>query len=288
MFWLPVDSPHKRPLILCLKVFFVVSLSKLLKQQSICWCWKTSSCVILNIFSLRFKVLQQILKFLREINYDNNLINFSLRRYVLSSGKIFQDVIISVFTINVCTQLIYNGQGGTNWLVLISPPHNPCDLFWLCPEDRFTATEVFHQHANTDVPVKSKMIYHSNNSNAYNQVTQITHLNFNWGMLGIYLPICYPNNFTLDLCETLEWPVGRSVIWHLLTQDVLGRCQKRYELLERKLILAWVSRCQNIYITIAQVFFIFAPWFYAYMTESIHMWHIYKPWGDNLSCPISR
>ena len=34
------DSPHKRPINLCLDVFFVVSLNKLLKQQSICWCWK--------------------------------------------------------------------------------------------------------------------------------------------------------------------------------------------------------------------------------------------------------
>ena len=47
----------------------------------------------------------------------------------------------------------------------------------------------------------------------------------------MYLPICSPNNFTLDHCETLEWPVSRSVIWQLLTQDVLGRCKKRYELL---------------------------------------------------------
>ena len=76
---LAVDSPHKRPLILCLVVFFVVSLSTLLKQQSICWFWKTASSVISYIFSLRFKVHPQILKFLREIN---NLINFSLRRYV--------------------------------------------------------------------------------------------------------------------------------------------------------------------------------------------------------------
>ena len=117
-----VDSPHKRPLILCLGVLFGVSLSKLLKQQSICWCWKTSSCVISYIFSLKSKVYPEILKFpllkqqsicwcwktsscvisyifslkskvhpkilkfLREINYDNNLINFSLRRYILSSS----------------------------------------------------------------------------------------------------------------------------------------------------------------------------------------------------------
>ena len=42
----------------------------------------------------------------------------------------------------------------------------------ICPGDWFTATEVFHQHANTDVPVEWKMIYHWNNRNAYNQVTQ--------------------------------------------------------------------------------------------------------------------
>ena len=51
-----MDSPHKRLLILRLHVFFVVSLSKLLKQQSSSWCLKTSSCVILYIFSLKFKV----------------------------------------------------------------------------------------------------------------------------------------------------------------------------------------------------------------------------------------
>ena len=87
MFWQhsnPISgvSPHKRPLNLCL---FVDSLSKLLKQQSIRWCWKTS-CGISYIFSLKFKVHPQILQFPREINYDNNLINFSLRSYVLSSS----------------------------------------------------------------------------------------------------------------------------------------------------------------------------------------------------------
>ena len=60
-----VDSPHKRPLILCLDVFFVVSLSKLSKQQSICWCSITSSRVIFYIFSLKFKFQPQILKFQR-------------------------------------------------------------------------------------------------------------------------------------------------------------------------------------------------------------------------------
>ena len=100
----------------------------------------------------------------------------------------------------------------------------------ICPGDWFTATEVFHQHANTDVPVEWKLIYHWNNRIAYNQVTQITHFNFNWGMLGVssYLE---PNNFSLDHCETLEWPASRSVIWHLLTQDVLGRCKKRCQFL---------------------------------------------------------
>ena len=68
------QSPQKRPLILCLYVFFVVGLNKLLKPQSSCWCWKTSSCVILYIFSFKFKVHTQILKFLRQINHDYNLI----------------------------------------------------------------------------------------------------------------------------------------------------------------------------------------------------------------------
>ena len=97
------------------------------------------------------------------------------------AGKIFQDVIISVFSIHICTQICYNGCGKPKSLVPISLPHKPCDLFWLAG-DQFTAAEVFHQHANTDVPVEWKN-YQSNNRNAYNQVTQITHLNFNWGML---------------------------------------------------------------------------------------------------------
>ena len=134
-----VDSPHKRPLNLCLDVFFVVSLSKLLKQQSICWCWKTSSCVISNMFSLKFKVRpQSSTTFLREISYDNNLIKFfaTIESFIIKfAGKIFQDVIISVFSKNVCTQICYNGRGGANSVVLISLPHKPCDLFWLCPVD---------------------------------------------------------------------------------------------------------------------------------------------------------
>ena len=149
---------------------------------------KKSSCVISYIFPLKFKVHPQILKCLREINHDYNLMNFSQRRYVLSSSLLGISiyVIISVFSIHVCTQICYNGWGGANTLVLISPPHKPCDLFWLCPGDQFTATEVFHQHANTDVPVERKMIYHSNNPNGYNQVTQITRSNFNGGMLDVY------------------------------------------------------------------------------------------------------
>ena len=161
-----VDSPHKRPLILCLGVFSVVSLSKLLKQQSICWCWKTLPWAILYIFSLKFTVYPQILKFLSEINCDNNLIN-SARFIIKFAGKNFQDVIIFVFSINVSTQSCYNGRGRANSWVLISPPHKPCDLYWLCPGDRFSATEVSHQHANTAVPVEWKMIYYSNNRNAY-------------------------------------------------------------------------------------------------------------------------
>ena len=41
------------------------------------------------------------------------------------------------------------------------------------------------------------MIYHSNNRNAYNQVTQITPLNFNWGTLGVssYLLLIFILNF---------------------------------------------------------------------------------------------
>ena len=46
-----VDSHHEGPLILCLDVLFVVNLSTLLKQRSICWYWKTASCVISYILS---------------------------------------------------------------------------------------------------------------------------------------------------------------------------------------------------------------------------------------------
>ena len=160
-------------------------------------------------------------------------------RFIIKfAGKIFQDVIISVFSKNVSTQICYNGRGGANSLVLISlgwfrclpsflrqgssathfaatqamPSvltlsgrlfHGPTratsgGYFMLlrneairdveqniCTGDWFTATEVFHQHANMDVPVEWKMIYHWNNRIGYNQVTQITHLNFNWGMLGV-------------------------------------------------------------------------------------------------------
>ena len=72
-------------MILRLDVSFLVWLSKLFKQESSCWCCKTSSCVISYIFSFKFKVHTQILKFLREINHDYNLIIFSLRWHVLSS-----------------------------------------------------------------------------------------------------------------------------------------------------------------------------------------------------------
>ena len=116
--------------------------------------------------------------------HPDKLFATTVRFIIRFAGKIFQNVIISVFSMNVCTQICYNGWGGANPLVLISPPHKPCDLFWLVG-DRFTAAEVFHQHANTDVPIEWKMSYNSNDWNAYNQVTQITHLNFNWGMLGV-------------------------------------------------------------------------------------------------------
>ena len=94
------------------------------------------------------------------------------------AGKIFQDVTIFDFSINICAQICYSGCEGPNSLMHISPPHKSRDLFWLAG-DWFTAAEVFHQHVNTDVPVEWKMIYHSNDRIAYNQVTQMTHLNFN-------------------------------------------------------------------------------------------------------------
>ena len=80
------QSPHKRPLILRLDVFFVVSLNKLLKQQLSCW------------FGF-------IIKF---------------------AGKIFQEVIISVFSWNVCTQICYNGWGGVFSMVVYNPYSHRC------------------------------------------------------------------------------------------------------------------------------------------------------------------
>ena len=60
--------------------------------------------------------------------------------------------------------------------------------------DRFTAAEVFHQHANTNVPVEWKIIYLSNNHNAYNQVTQITYFIFKLGHAGcIFLFVTQTN-----------------------------------------------------------------------------------------------
>ena len=104
------------------------------------------------------------------------------------------------------------------WGKLISQPQQKtCDLFWLwtgamvifkrsfwlAGGGRFPASEinkskmgvtqtneqsfscVLHQHAQYSVPVEWKLIYHSNNHNSYNQVTWISHLNVNWGMLDL-------------------------------------------------------------------------------------------------------
>ena len=117
--------------------------------------------------SFKFKVHTQILKLLSGLQPDE-LFATIVRFNIKFAGKIFQDVIIPVFSLNVCPQICYNGWGGANSLVLISPPHKPYDLFWHCPGpwlfsnmasdwlvgDRFTAAEVFHQHASTDAPVE--------------------------------------------------------------------------------------------------------------------------------------
>ena len=122
----------------------------------------------------------------------------------------------------------------------------------------------------------------------------------------MYLPICNPNKFTLDHCETLEWHVSRSVIGHLLTQDTLRWCEMCYELLfikqkdsnilqivmllgilssawnivREKLITPWlkmlarVARCQNISITIALLRrAIMGPW----RLESPASWLLTQP-----------
>ena len=65
--------------------------------------------------------------------HPDKLLATTVRFIIKIAGKIFQGVIISVFSINACTQICYNGWGGENSLVLISPPHKPYDLFWLWP-----------------------------------------------------------------------------------------------------------------------------------------------------------
>ena len=59
-------------------------------------------------------------------------------------GKIFQDVIISVFSKNVCTQICYNGRGWANSLVLISLGWFLCLPSFLrqgCSATHFAATQ---------------------------------------------------------------------------------------------------------------------------------------------------
>ena len=113
----PVDSPHKRPLIMCLAVFFVVNLSTLLKQQSICWCWKTASCISSNIFSLKFKIHLKILKFLREINHDNNLIFFCYEGTPSSLLGRFSRMQSYLFSLSVFVHrfAIMGGVGQIHW-----------------------------------------------------------------------------------------------------------------------------------------------------------------------------
>ena len=118
---LAVDSPHKKPLNQCLDVFFVVSLSKLLKQQSICWCWKTScfiSYIIVFFIKIQSSPTNSIIS--KKLTTITTWSTFRYDRIIKFAGKIFQDVIISVFSKNVCTQICYNGRGGANSLVLIS------------------------------------------------------------------------------------------------------------------------------------------------------------------------
>ena len=185
--------------------------------------------------------------------------DFSLRSYVLSSSLLgrssrAQSYLFSLK--NVCTQICYNGRGGANSLVLISPPHKPCDLFWLCPVDCSTVplarhlvdvscyvakplgtwNRLFARGIDLLPPKYStKMQIRTFQLSENLSITEITAMLITrwhkWLTLIevclAYVTICNPDNFTLDHCETLEWPVSRSVTWPLLTQDVLGRCKKR-------------------------------------------------------------
>ena len=120
--------------------------------------------------------------------------------------------------------------------------------------------------------LSEKNIYRSNNRNAYNQVTQITHLNFE--ACWIYLPICNPNKFALDHCESLEWPVIWSVIWHLLTQNTLGTCKTHHEhlfiveiddyILHILMLLGILSSVCNI---VAKIKKMIIPWMKAQLTQ---------------------
>ena len=114
---------------------------------------KKKSCVILYIFSFKFKVHTQILKYLKEINHEQRDKNFATMVCFIFqvcwedlSGR---NHICFVFKC-LHTDLLW-WVGGANSLVLILLPY---DVFWRCLGDRFTAAEVFHQHANTDIPVK--------------------------------------------------------------------------------------------------------------------------------------
>ena len=140
------------------------------------------------MFSLRFKVHPQILKKMYMRNWprlQHWWIFASTVSFIIKfAGKIFQDIIISVFSINVCTHICYNGWGGPNSSVLISPPHKSCDLFWLVRGSIYCRRSIpptckYRRYSWV------KNIYHPNNHNAYNQVTQITHSNSNCGMLDV-------------------------------------------------------------------------------------------------------
>ena len=46
--------------------------------------------------------------------------------------------------------------------------------------------EALVMYSTTNISVEWKKIYYSNNHNAYNQVTKIINLNFNWAMVYAY------------------------------------------------------------------------------------------------------
>ena len=95
-------------------------------------------------------------------------------RFIIKfAQKIFQGVIISVFSLNVCTQICYNGLGVANSFGTYFAATQAMRSVLALPGGSIYCRQSIPPTCKYRRPswVK-KMIYHSNNRNAYNQVTQ--------------------------------------------------------------------------------------------------------------------